>query len=92
MTIASEHLLVKFRSKDTPMGVTWGTVNALAKKLDVNETQVIHLALSKFAADHLPAYQPDEGPLKSAQLTALRRDAVQHLPPGKTLHKETLFP
>lgn len=48
------------------MGVTWATVNALAKKLDVNETQVIHLALSKFAADHLPAYQPDEGPLTSA--------------------------
>ena len=92
MTIASEYLLVKFRSKDTPMGVTRGTVKALAKELDVNETQVIHMALSKFATDYLPAYQPDEGPLTSAQLTALRRDAAQHLPRGKTLSKETLFP
>jgi len=60
--------------------------------LDVNETQVIHMALSQFATDYLPAYQPDEGPLTSAQLTALRRDAAQHLPRGKTLSKDTLFP
>lgn len=38
-----------------PNGKTRSTVKALAKELQVNETQVIHLALSKFAADVLPA-------------------------------------
>ena len=63
MTAAAENLLVRFRSRDTQFGVTRGTVKALAKELDVNETQVIHMALSKFATDVLPAYAPDDGPL-----------------------------
>lgn len=91
MKVASENLLVKFRSKDTKFGVTRGTVKALAKELDVNETQVIHMALSKFATDVLPAYTPDDGPLTALQLKALRKDANNHLPKGKTLSREALF-
>lgn len=91
MTVVSTNLLVKFRSKDTPFGVTRKTVKALAKELDVNETQVIHMALSKFASDMLPAYAPDDGPLTAKQIAALRKDAAKHLPKGKTLSKETLF-
>jgi hypothetical protein len=91
MTVASENLLVKFRSKDTQFGVTRGTVKALAKELDVNETQVIHMALSKFATDFLPAYAPDDGPLTATQVKALRKDANNHLPKGKTLSREALF-
>ena len=91
MTAVSENLLVKFRSKDTQFGVTRGTVKALAKELDVNETQVIHMALSRFAADVLPAYAPDDGPLTAKQITALRKDAAKHLPQGKTLSREALF-
>jgi hypothetical protein len=91
MTAASENLLVKFRSKDTQFGVTRGTVKAIAKELDVNETQVIHMALSKFAADVLPAYAPDDGPLTAKQIKALRKDADKHLPKGKTLSRQTLF-
>ena len=49
MRASNENLLVKFRSKDTQFGVTRTTVKAIAKELDVNETQVIHMALSKFA-------------------------------------------
>ena len=49
MKASNENLLVKFRSKDTQFGVTRTTVKAIAKELDVNETQVIHMALSKFA-------------------------------------------
>lgn len=92
MTVASENLLVKFRSKDTQFGVTRGTVKALAKELDVNETQVIHMALSKFASDILPAYEPDDGPLTAKQITALRKDAAKHLPKGSTLFRADLFP
>lgn len=91
MTVANENLLMKFRSKDTQFGVTRGTVKAMAKELDVNETQVIHLALSKFAADVLPTYAPDDGPLTAKQIKALRKDAAKHLPTGKTLSIDALF-
>lgn len=91
MTVAGENLLVKFRAKDTPFGVTRRTVKALAAELDVNETQVIHMALSRFACDVLPAYAPDDGPLTAKQLRALRNDTKRHLPTGSVLSKETLF-
>ena len=92
MNARSENLLVKFRAKDTPFGVTRATVKAIAEALDVNETQVIHMALSKLASDVLPAYAPDDGPLTSKQINALRKDAAKHLPRGKTFAKQTLFP
>lgn len=91
MATATESLLVKFRSKDTQFGVTRRTVKALAKELDVNETQVIHMALSKFATDVLPAYASDDGPLTAKQVRALRKDANKRLPTGKTLSREALF-
>lgn len=91
MTTVTENLLVKFRSRDTQFCVTRGTVKALAKELDVNETQVIHMALSRFATDVLPAYAPDDGPLTAKQVRALRKDATEHLPKGEVLSRETLF-
>ena len=91
MTVASENLLVKFRSKDTQFGVTRSTVKALAKQLDVNETQVIHVALSKLASDVLPAYELDDGPLTEKQVTALRKDVEKHFPRGKLISRESLF-
>jgi len=91
MKASNENLLVKFRSKDTQFGVTRTTVKAIAKELDVNEPQVIHMALSKFATDVLPAYAPDDGPLTAKQVLALRKDAAKHLPKGKPLSCETLF-
>ena len=92
MTSTSDNLLVKFRVKDTALGVTRSTVKAIAKALEVNETQVIHMALSRCAADVLPAYAPDDGPLSAKQIRALREDAKKHLPQGKTLSGESLFP
>ena len=92
MTSTNDNLLVQFRAKDTALGVTRSTVKAIAKALEVNETQVIHMALSKFAADVLPAYAPDDGPLSAKQIRALREDAKKHLPQGKTLSGESLFP
>ena len=91
MTIATENLLVKFRSKDTQFGVTRGTVKALAKELDVNETQVIHMALSKLASDVLPAYELDDGPLTAKQVAALRKDVEKNFPRGKLISRESLF-
>jgi hypothetical protein len=91
MRAANDKLLVKFRSKDTSFGVTRSTVKAIAKELGVNETQVIHMALSKFAADVLPAYAPDDGPLTAKQVLALRKDAATRLPKGKLHSRDTLF-
>ncbi len=91
MATGAENLLVKFRSRDTQFGVTRGTVKALAKELDMNETQVIHMALSRFATDVLSAYAPDDGPLTAKQVRALRKDATEHLPKGEVLSRETLF-
>jgi hypothetical protein len=91
MQTASETLLVKFRAKDTLFGVTRTTVKALATELDVSETQVIHIALSKFASDVLPAYAPDDGPLTAKQIAAIRKDAAKHLPKGKVLFRQDLF-
>jgi hypothetical protein len=91
MAAVTENLLVKFRSRDTQFGVTRETVKALAKEFDVNETQVIHMALSKFAREVLPAYAPDDGPLTAKQIRALRKDAAPHLPKGKILSREALF-
>ena len=56
MKASNENLLIKLRSKDTQFGVTRTTVKAIAKELDLNETQVIHMALSRFATDVLPSY------------------------------------
>lgn len=91
MAIAQDSLLVKFRARDTSYGVTRATVKALAGELGITETQVIHIAISKFAQDVLPAYRPDEGPLTARHVTALRKDAQTHLPKGKVLRTEDLF-
>jgi len=89
--MSTPHLLLKFRARDTRSGVTRATVQSLASELDVSETQVVHLALSKFAEEHLPAYEPDDGPLTAAELTAVRKRAKASMPIGRVLHKESLF-
>ena len=91
MGASNENLLVKFRSKDTQFGVTRTTVKAIAKELNVNETLVIHMALSKFASNVLPGYALDDGPLTAKQILALRKDVVGRLPKGKLLSLDLLF-
>ena len=91
MPAMTESLLLKFRAKDTTYGVTRSTIKALAHELELSETQVIHIALSKLAADTLPAYEPDDGALTAKQLAAVRRDAAKHMPRGKTLERQALF-
>lgn len=90
MTTA-ESLLLKFRAKDTRHGVTRSTLKAIAAELDVTETQVVHLALSKMAEEVLPAYEPDEGPLSAKDLKALQAIAKARLPSGKLIARKTLL-
>ena len=89
--MGASHLLLKFRSRDTRSGVTRGTVKSLAAELDVTETQVVHMALSKLAEEVLPAYEHDEGPLTAAEVSAVRKRAKAAMPKGKVLDKQSLF-
>jgi hypothetical protein len=91
MATPTDSLLLKFRAKDTRFGVTRDTVRALASELDISETQVVHMALSRFAEELLPAYEPDDGPLTSRQLAAVRKAAAAMLPKGKVLSSSSLF-
>jgi len=84
-------LLLRFRAKDTPFGVTRDTLKALANELDITETQVIHLALSKLAEEVLPAYELDDGPLTPHQLAAVRKAAKACMPKGKVINEKSLF-
>ena len=91
MPSIADSLLLKFRTKDSRFGVTRDTVKALAAELDVSETQVVHMALSKLAEQALPAYEPDDGPLSARQLASVRKAAKASMPKGKVLDKQTLF-
>ena len=91
MPTAVDSLLLKFRAKDGRFGVTRDTVKALASQLDTTETQVVHLALSKLAEEMLPAYEADDGPLTTRQLSNVRKMAKASMPKGKVLEKQRLF-
>ena len=70
---AAEKLLLRFREVDNKFGVRRATLAKLAQRLGLTETQVIHYALSQLAANVLPAYAPDDGPLTATELRAITR-------------------
>lgn len=86
----SDKLLLKFRVKSTPYGVTRETLKALAAELDTTETMVVHLAISRFAKEVLPAYDADDGPLSPAYLAWLKETAKARLPKGKVISRKSL--
>jgi hypothetical protein len=85
------NLLLKFKSKDSSYGVTRETLKALAKEMDVTETQVVHLAISRFAKEVLPAYEMDDGPLTAKDIAQIRKVARPMLPKGKVLNTRSLL-
>ncbi|HSW05361.1 hypothetical protein [Aquabacterium sp.] len=91
MTATTDSLLLKFREKDTRFGVTRSTVKALAGELDITETQVVHMALAKFAEQLLPAYEADDGALTAKQIALLRKDVRNRLPVGEVVERQDLF-
>lgn len=84
-------LLLKFKVKDTPYGVTRETLKAIAEEMDVSETMVIHLALSRLAKDVLPAYEMDDAALSKSDLNHIRKVAQSMLPKGKVLSTRSLL-
>lgn len=87
----SDKLLLKFRAASTPYGVTRETLKALAAELDMSETMVIHLAVSRFAREILPAYEPDDGPLPAGYRAWLEKAARARLPKGNVASRKSLF-
>jgi len=85
------NLLLKFKSKDSPYGVTRETLKALADELDVSETMVVHLALSRFAKEVLPAYEADDGQLTAGDVTRIRKLAEPMLPKDKVVNERSLL-
>ena len=63
----------RYRTADSPAGVTRETALRVAETLGVDETQAIHLALHEMAVRVLPQYAPDDGPLSAAQLRQGRK-------------------
>jgi hypothetical protein len=63
----------RYRTSDSPAGVTRETAQRLAEVLGVAETQAIHLALHELAVKVLPQYEPDSGALTPAQLKQVRK-------------------
>ena len=73
MAASGQKLLVGFRATDNRFGVSRATLGKLADKLGLNETQVIHYALSQLATAELPAYEPDDGPLTQREIRAIQK-------------------
>lgn len=48
-------------------------------------------AVRKQRANGHPSYEPDDGPLTTKQIAALRKDAANHMPTGKVISREDLF-
>lgn len=91
MPAATSSLLLKFRTRDTQFGVTRKTVKAMAKRFDLSETEVVHMALSRLAKEELPAYEADDGPLTAHDVKALRKASDAALPKGRVVAKRSLF-
>ncbi len=83
----TSNVILRYREHDTPFAVSRRTTTRLADTLGMTETQVIHLALAELAARHLPQYAPDEGPLKPATLSEIRKRVRQ----GRMTVDEKLF-
>jgi hypothetical protein len=69
---APSTMLLKFKHKDTVMGVQKQTVKRMADLLGFNETDVVHYALSKLAREVIPYYEMDDGPLTESQLNKIK--------------------
>lgn len=82
----SSAVLLRYRSQDTAFGVSRSTTAKLAKTLGLSETQVIHVALARFARETLPRYEMDDGPLTKAQEKIIEKMVPQgRMKVGKSL-------
>lgn len=83
-----EKFLLRFRAIDSQFGVIRATLLKLAEQLGLNETQVIHYALSQLALNVLPSYSPDDGRLSARDTKVIQKLAGG---PRRTSVRSSLF-
>ena len=81
-------ILLRYREKDSALGISRETATKLAESLGVSETQVIHVALAQLARQTLPRYAVDNGPLSDEQYTAIAKQIPQE---GFTSTRKRLY-
>lgn len=69
----TNQIAFRYRTVDSPTGVTRETAKRLAEQLGVDETQAIHHALHALAIKLLPQYEADDGPLTAAQVRQIKK-------------------
>ena len=74
---SADQIAFRYRPLDSATGVTRDTAKRLAKRLGVDETQAIHLALHDMAVKLLPQYDADDGPLTATQVRQIKKRAPQ---------------
>ena len=77
MKTAAPKFAFRYRPQDSASGLTRTTAKRLADVLDVDETQVIHLALHQLATKFLPQYEAGVGSLTKIQLNQLKKSALK---------------
>lgn len=68
----TDSFLLRLRKKDTPTGVSVGTLSLLLDQTGLSKTELTHLALREFANKTLRRYEDDEGRLTDEQIAAIR--------------------
>jgi antitoxin component of RelBE/YafQ-DinJ toxin-antitoxin module len=84
----ASQIAFRYRTADSPTGVTRKTAKRIAERLGVDETQAIHLALHELAVKVLPQYEPDDAALTAAQMRQIRKHVPQG---GKRSVRSNLF-
>lgn len=79
----AESTLLRYRTRNTPYGVTKSTAQQLAQYLGLTETDLLHRLLAQAAARELPQYEPDEGPLSDEAWRAVTKRAPRQLGPSR---------
>lgn len=74
---AANQIAFRYRTVDSPTGITRDTAKRLAEYLGVDETQAIHQALHELAVKVLPQYEADDGPLTAVQVRQIKKHAPQ---------------
>ena len=67
-------ILLRYRKKDSALGVSREKAAKLAESLGVSETQLMYMALAR---QTLPRYEVDNGPLTNAQYNAIGKQVPQ---------------
>ena len=73
----NKQIAFRYRTVDSPTGVSRETAKRLAAQLGVDETQAIHQALHELAVRILPQYEQDDGPLTATQLRQIKKRVPQ---------------